>query len=811
MIKHYFKVALRNMAKQKVPAFINIIGLSLGIACFTLFLFYAVNEFSFDRFNKNASNIYRAYIWLQGRDGGSPNYGIYLPMPLGPALKQDLPDVENYVRIRNGWGDNFVRVNNNDVRRLNVSYADPQLFSVFTFKFIYGNAKTALQNMQSLVLTQSKAKEIFGTDNVIGRTLEIKVDDKFQTFTVSAVTENIPPNSSISYDLLCSFHFLETTKQAQAFMNNWSNSAYQTFIQLHPGSGLPNDSKKLLSFHKKYYPNIEKDMQKEGIKWDHSKPFATYGLQPLLSVHTDPKMYGGVINSVDPKTIWILLSIAAGVLLIACINFTTLAIGRFAGRAKEVGVRKVIGGERHQLISQFLSEAMILAILSALIGLLIARLLLPYFNQLSGRQLLFSFELYPEMIWMLIGITLLVGLLAGCYPALVLSGFKPVEVLKSKIRIGGSNLFTKSLVTLQFALSIGLIISTIIILQQTKYMSGKNPGFNKENVIMVDASDVDTKKIYPLFKQALTANTNITGVAAAEFGLGEGEGWSLIGIEYNGKQKDVYEFLIDHDYINVLGMQLLAGRNFDPRISSDTMNSIIINEAMMKDFGWTLNNAVGQQIKGYSDTKTPVVIGVVKDFNFRPLSEKIVPQMFQAEYAPYHFFVRIKPGNPASAIAAIQKTWKQLVPDYPLKYSFLDDSLNNFYKSEQRWSSIVGWAGGISIFLACLGLFGLAALTAVNRTKEIGIRKVLGASVTSIVGLLSKDFIKLVALALIIASPAAWYFMNKWLQDYAYRINIGWTVFVMAGIFAVAIALITISFQAIKAAIANPVKSLRTE
>ncbi len=809
MLRHYFKVAFRSMAKQKVPAFVNIIGLSLGIACFTLFLFYGVNEFSFDRFNKNASNIYRAYIWLQGHDGGDAMYGTYMPMPLGPALKQDLPDVENYVRVQNAWSESFVRVNDNDVHRLKVSYADPQLFSVFSFKFIYGNAKSALQNMQSIVLTQSKAKEIFGTDNVIGRTIEIKVDDKFQPFTVSAVTENIPANSSLTYDLLCSFHFLETAKRAQNFVNNWSNYAFQTFIQLRPGSGLPNDTKKLLSFYKKYYPTLEKETQEAGIKWDHSKPLATYGLQPLLSVHTDTKLGGsGTIESVEPETIWILLSIAAGVLLIACINFTTLAIGRFAGRAKEVGVRKVIGGERRQLIAQFLSEAMMQAILSALIGLLIARLLLPYFNQLSGRDLQFSFDLYPQMIWMLTGVTLLVGLLAGTYPAFMLSGFKPVEVLKSKIRIGGSNLFTKSLVTLQFALSIGLIISTIIILEQTKYMSSKSPGFNKENIIMVDASDVDTKKIYPLFKQSLLSNTNIAGIAGAEVGLGEGGGWSLVGFEYNGKHKNVYEFLVDNDYIKVLGMQLLAGRNFDPHISSDTVSSLIINEAMMRDMGWTMSNAVGQQIKGFSNTK---VIGVVKDFNFRPLSEKIVPQMFQADYTPYHFFVRIKPGNPALAIAAVQKTWKQLVPDYPLKYSFLDDSLNNFYKSEQRWSSIVGWAGGISIFLACLGLFGLVSLAAVNRTKEIGIRKVLGASVASIVGLLSKDFIKLIALALIIASPTAWYFMNKWLQDYAYRINIGWTVFALAGVFAIAIALITISFQAIKAAIANPVKSLRTE
>ncbi len=813
MLRHYFKVALRNMKKQKVPAFINIIGLSLGIACFTLFLLYTLNEFSFDKFNKNAANIYRVYLQVQGQRGEDMHYSTYHPMPLASALKRDVPGVENTVRIQDAWGQSFIKLSDNNIMRQKVSYADPSLFSIFSFKFIYGNAQTALQSMQNIVLTEKKAKELFGTTNVLGRTIEIKTDNTFQPFTISAVTENVPPNSSINYDLLCSFQFLETTENGKQSVNNWHRSSLQTFVQLRPGSGLPGNTKLFTNFRKKYYPDEEAELAKENYKWDHTKPFAVYELQPLTDVHTNIKLGGVTVESVEAKNIWIVLSIAAALLLIACINFTTLAIGRMAGRAKEVGVRKVIGGERNQLIRQFLSEAVLLAVLSALIGLLIARLLLPYFNKLSGRELIFSFSMYPQIIWMLVAVTLLTGLLAGSYPALVLSRFNPVEALKSKIRIGGANLFTKSLVTLQFTLSIGLIIATLVIMQQTKYMSSKNPGFDKSNVVMVDASDVDTKKIYPLFKQVLLSNTNISGVASAELGLGEGQGWSRSGFEYKGKQKEVFEFFIDNDYLKVMGMHLVAGRNFDMHHADDTVTSVIINEAMMRDFGWTMNNAIGQQLKGYSDTKTPVVIGIIKDFNFRPLSEKVAPQMFHefADYAPYHFFVRTPPGNPSAAIAAIEKAWKQLVPDYPLQYSFVDESLDNFYKSEHRWSGIVGWAGGISIFLACLGLFGLAALAAVNRTKEIGIRKVLGASVTGIIALLSKDFVKLVAIALIVASPLTWYFMNKWLQDYAYRINIAWTLFAIAGLFAVMVALLTVGFHAIKAAISNPVKSLRTE
>ena len=322
---------------------------------------------------------------------------------------------------------------------------------------------------------------------------------------------------------------------------------------------------------------------------------------------------------------------------------------------------------------------------------------MPYFNRLSGRELQLSFSLYPEMIWMLAGLTLLVGLLAGSYPALILSGLKPVEVLKSKVRISGSNLFTKSLVTIQFALSIGLIICTMVILQQTRYMTKKNPGFNKENIVVVDATDTKTKQIFPLFRQALTLRSDITAVASAELGLGEDEGWSRSGFEYNGKHKDVYEYFVDKDYIPLMGMKLVAGRNFDARIADDTLTSVIINESMVRDFGWTVEAAVGQPIKGYMESKTPVVIGVVRDFHYRPFKEKVMPQMFHQfhDYAPYKFFVRIKPGDPTPALAAMQKAWSSVVPDLPFKYSFLDESLNNFYKSERKWSNIIDGRGYI--------------------------------------------------------------------------------------------------------------------
>ncbi|MGZ8539815.1 MAG: ABC transporter permease [Chitinophagaceae bacterium] len=812
MIKHYFKIALRNLGRQKILSFINIAGLSIGLACFALFLLYAVNEFNFDRFHKNADNIYRVYRWTEAMGGQEASGDVYMPSPLGPALKADLPDVTDFVRLRDSWGESFIKVDGN-TRSMHVSFADPSFFSVFTFPLVYGSPQSALKNMQDIVLTKQKATELFGTENVVGRTIEIRMEDEFVPFTVSAVAENIPANSSIQFDAMGNFNFMETIGSSKRGVNNWYRSSYITYVQLNEGSGLVTDAKKLAAFRLKYYPDEEAKLKKDGHTWKGSEPPVRFGLQPIRSAHTDTKISGGAVENVSPKTIWILLSIAAGVLLIACINFTTLAIGRSARRAKEVGVRKVIGGERGQLMLQFLSEAIILSILSAVLGLLLARFLLPYFNTLSGRELQFSFSSFPELGWMLAGLTLLVGLLAGSYPALILSGFSPIDVLKSKIKVNGSNLFTKSLVTVQFALSIGLIICTMIILQQTRYMSSKNPGFNRDNIVVVESDYRKAKEIYPLFRQAMLARTDIASIAGAELSIGADAGWSRSGFEYKGTHKDVYEYYIDHDYINVMGMQIIAGRNFDPAINADTVTSIIINESMVRDFGWTVENAVGQQLVGYMENKTPVVVGVVRNFHYRPFKEEVLPQMFHqfADYAPVRMFVRIKPGNPAPALAAMQKTWKGIVPELPFKYGFLDESIDKFYKAERRWSGIIGWAGGISVFLACLGLFGLAALAAINRTKEIGIRKVLGASLPGIIKLLSKDFLKLVVIALIIAAPLAWYFMDKWLQDFAYRISIGWWVFIIAGALAVIVAFITIGFQAVRAGIANPVKSLRTE
>jgi putative ABC transport system permease protein len=816
MILHYAKIALRNLSRQKILAFINVFGLSVGIACFSLFLLYAVNEFSYDQFHKNGNSIYRVIDWSAGDKDREPGGDASSYTPVGPAMKQDLPDVVNFVRVMNGR-EHFVKLDGK-VSSSGLSFADPQLLNVFSFKLIAGNAADALKEPHNVILTRDKALQLFGSTDVVGKRIDIKMDDQqdqFEAFKVGGVAENIPTTSTIQFDLLGNFDYVLGTEDGKESANNWHMTlGTNTYVQVRKGSQLMNNENQLAAFRHKYYADEEAFMKKEG-RWDGKSPYPfSFRLQPLRDMHTSVHVDSGVPGSTtNPKNLWILISIAAGILLIACINFTTLAIGRSAGRAKEVGVRKVIGSGRKQLIYQFLTESMLLSILSGALGLILANASLPFFNQLCQRQLSFSFSQFPQLIWILGGLILLVGLLAGSYPALVLSGFSPVEVLKSKIKLGGSNFFTKSLVTFQFVLSIALIISTIIIFMQLHFMRSKNIGLTKENVIVINARGVDTKKVYPLFRQSLQSQPQIIGVSGSEIGLGEGEGQMGGQFTFGEKKFGSIEYTVDQDYLKLMGMKLIAGRNFDLSIPTDTINSVIINETLAEAvLGMSPEKAIGQQLKGRRD-KIITIIGVIKDFNFEPLTRAVRAQLFTmpADFTPRKFFVRVQAGDPSAALSKLQLTWKSIVPEFPFEYSFLDEDLNRFYKSEEKWSDIVGWAGGISIFLACLGLFGLAALAAVNRTKEIGIRKVLGASVAVIVRLIAKDFLKLVIIALLIASPIAWYFMDKWLQDYAYRIDIGWWVFVITGIAALLIAFATIGFQAIKAALANPVESLRTE
>lgn len=816
MLKSYLKIALRNLQRQKGFAFINVFGLAVGIACFSLLILFVTNERSFDRFHRNAANIYRTYtIWDPSLMSGDQttvytDYSNFANQPIGEAMKQDLPDVENLVKLRLPWGDNLVRADSKVIRSP-VGFADGSLFSVFDFPLKYGTKGGVLKGIDDIVLTESRAKQLFGSnDNVVGRTVDIQLGTKYFPFKVSGVAFDPPPNSTIRFDVLASSAFARS-RRADAFDigSNWHPTVDQTYVLLKPGSKLAERPERLDAFIRKYSPlSSMGDLNKT---WKRATMPVTLKLQPLRSIHTDTWFHGWAFTDyekIDPVTLWILLGIAGGILLIACINFTTLAVGRSAKRSKEVGLRKVVGAEKRQIIFQFLTEAVLLSILSALLGLWLAFLALPWFNQLAGRSLHFSFAGFPLELLMIGGVALAAGILAGSYPALVLARFRPVDVLKSKIRLGGSNLFSKSLVTFQFALSIGLIICTVIILQQTSYMINKSPGFDKENVVGIDAGQVDPGKLFPLFKQALLNRPEIMGVTSAAAGMGAGK--DLLGYSDQGFSADIN--VIDTGYVRVMGMHLLVGKNLEPAMISDSSKPILINETTMRSLGWNLGNAVGKTLKPFQGG-TAVVTGVVQNFNYRPLGEPVRNQAFltNTDRGFVNFYVRLRPGAPSRALGLIEKTWNSLAPGVPLKYSFLDEDINGYYLSEKNWSRIVAWGGGISVLLACLGLLGLAALAAANRTKEIGIRKVLGASEARVVVLVVKDFILLVAIAFLIAAPAAWMLMHRWLADYANRIEINWMVFVATGLFTALLAMAAIGQQAIRAAMINPVKALRSE
>lgn len=819
MLYNYWKLALRNLQKQKAFTVINVLGLSVGIACFALLLLFASNEYGFDRFHRNAHNIYRLYsLWdaslLGGREPQPYTDDYYFnnkEQPLGPALKQYFPEVEDYTHLQLAWGENLIRTGNKTIRA-GWSYAEPAFFSIFDFPLVAGRKDAVLQTINDAVVTESRAVQLFGSaQNAVGRTIEVLLGTKFLPFTVSGVVKDPPVNSSIRFDIIGPWKFATAHRPDEFEVgNNWHPIVRLTYVQLRPHSRLAADRRQLDRFQRSFTPpSAWKDLG--GESWKKSYPPVTLHLQPLLDIHTDSWFHGWEFTDyqiIDPRTLWVLLGIATGILLIACINFTTLAVARSASRSKEVGVRKVIGAAKRQIILQFLSEAMLLSAASAGLGLWLANSLLPGFNRLAGRQLRFSITQYPQLFLILIGVAIIAGILAGSYPALVLARFRPVEVLKNKMRIGGANRFTRSLVTFQFTLSIAFIGCTVIILQQTNYMLSKDPGFTKENIIAIDASQTDPDKTFPAFRQALLHYPQIVGVTSAAAGMGAGKG--LLGYSDQGINADVN--IVDTNYLSVFGMQLVAGTNLRPAAMTDSLRPVVINETFMRAMGWNPRNAVGQLIRPFQG-RIAVVSGVVRDFNYESIGRPVRNQLFMStlDKGFANFYVRVRPGELRQTLAGLDAAWHDVAPAIPLKYSFLDEDINAFYQSEQSWTRIVATAGGVSVFLACLGLLGLAAIAAVNRRKEVGVRKVLGASTRDLVVLLSKEFLLLVGIAFVIATPATWLWTKHWLQGYASRIDLHFPVLLLAGVVAVLIAAIVTIFQAMRAARINPVQSLRSE
>ena len=800
MFKNYFIVALRNLLRNKIYAFINIAGLSIGLACAMLIILYVKDEVSYDRFHANVGNIYR--ITTQGIDknGGKgrkdPNTG-YLQ---GPRFAQNIPEIKSFVRVQSG--NENIKLGT-EVKDQDLLLVDSTFFDVFSFPLISGNRHTCLKDPLSVVLSEDAAKKQFGTTDVIGKIVMLKDDSVFVPHKVTAVAKKSPQNSSIKFEMLLP---IRESKEDALNSENWFNFFLNTFVVLPPQTNVQVVESKM----NKFYNQDSKDAitslkAKFGNEVDNWK--SNYLLQPFLDMHmsTELPAQNGLSDASNPMYSYILSGIALFVLLIACINFINLTVARSVKRAKEIGIRKVVGGDRKQLIIQFLGESFLLCIIAFVLAIALVQLILPVFNDLSNKALALSYLFDAKLMTGYIVLFILTGLLAGFYPALVLSGYNPVQTLYSRFNLAGKNYLQKSLVVLQFALASFLIIATFTIYKQFNFLTNEKLGYDDNDLVAVH-KDFKTHDEAWLFKNELLKDPNIISVAPRN-----GGSWGTVAKINNDSTIQFDYETVDETYLSTLKIPLVQGRNFSPDFPSDSANSVLVNESFVKQAGW--KNPMGQTVNFWYNNKKYTVIGVVKDYHYQPLNQKIDPQLFTMKPDNNYgmVYIKIKANTVAVSLQTIQKKFKQLFPLSPYSYTFMNEANLRDYEAEAKWKQIMLFGAILTIFISCIGLFGLSVLSAEKRTKEIGIRKVLGASVKRVVTILSKDFLKLVFISLIIAIPAAWLAANKWLENYPYRIALDWWLFASAGILVVLIALVTVSFQAIKAAVANPVKSLRAE
>jgi putative ABC transport system permease protein len=801
MIRNYFKTALRNLSRNKVYSLINIAGLSIGLACAMLIILYVKDEVSYDRFHSNVGNIHRIVTQALDKNGGKgrkdPNTG-YLQ---GPRFTQNIPEIKSFVRVQSGEKD--IKTGT-EVKGQELLYVDSVFFDVFSFPLISGNRHSCLKDPSSVVISQDLAKKQFGTTDAIGKMIMMKDDSVFVPYTVTAVAKKCPQNSSIKFEMLLP---IKESKEDALKSENWFNFFLNTFVVLDPHTNIQVVSSKMNKFYdqdtKEAIKSLTAKFGPEVANWK-----SEYSLQPFLDMHmsTELPAQNGLSDASNPMYAYILSGIALFVLLIACINFVNLTVARSVKRAKEIGIRKVVGGDRKQLIMQFLGESFLLCIVAFALAIGLVQLILPVFNNLSNKALALSYLFDVKLVAGYILLFILTALLAGFYPAIVLSGYNPVQTLYSRFNLSGKNYLQKSLVVLQFALASFLIIATLTIYRQFNFLTTEKLGYDDTDIVAVH-KDFKTHDEALLFKNELLKDPNIISVAPRNGGR-----WGTVAkLNTDSTMEFDYE-TVDESFLPTLKIPLVAGRNFSPDFPSDSANSVLVNETFVKKAAW--KNPVGEIINfWYDNNRKYTVIGVVKDYHYSSLSEKIGPEVFTMKKDnPYGMaFIKIKPNTPAASLNTIQKTFKQLFPLSPYSYAFMNEENRKNYEAEAKWKQIMLFGAILTIFISCIGLFGLSVLAAEKRTKEVGIRKVLGASVRGVVTILSKDFLKLICIALVIAMPAAWIVANKWLHNYPYRIILGWGLFASAAILVILIAIVTVSFQAIKAAVANPVKSLRTE
>ena len=799
MLKSYFITAWRYLTRHKTYSVINIAGLSIGLACAMLILLYVKDEASFDKFHKNVSNVYR--IVTLSKFGGTYHKDSNTGFLQGPRFAKNVPGIQSFVRVQSGSED---IKNGTEVQSQDLLYVDTGFFSVFSFPLINGNPATCLSEPHSIVLSEDAAIKHFGKTDVVGKTMMLKDDSVFVPYKVTAVARRCPQNSSIQFSVLLPFRESETDAKNS---ENWFNFFLNTFVVLNPNANLQTVENQMQSFFVRDAGAAYKEMVEKYLN-GYDEGMGIYSLQPFTDMHmsTELPSQNGLQNASNPMYSYILSGIALFVLLIACINFVNLTIARSLKRAKEIGVRKVIGSDRKQLIFQFLGESFLLCFVAFTLALFLVELSLPVFNNLANKALSFSYLFDAKLIGTYIALFLLTGLLAGFYPALVLSGYKPVETLYSRFNLAGKNYLQKSLVVLQFALASFLIIGTFTIYRQFNFLTKTDLGYDDRNIVEVSKQGLKHSEA-ATFKAELLKNPNIVDVAPKNSGF-----WGTSAKVSNDSVMQFAYETVDESYIPTMKIPLVQGRNFSRSNPSDAANSILVNEAFVKKAGW--KNPIGETVNFYyRDNEIYQVIGVVKDYHYAALNQKIGPQMFTMKNSNGYgkFNIKIKPGTETASLKFIQEKFREFFPLSPYSYIFKDEQRIKDYESEAKWKQIILFGAILTIFISCIGLFGLSVLAAEKRTKEIGIRKVLGASVSNVVTKLSKDFLLLVSIALLIAIPLSWLASEKWLQNYPYRTTLDWWLFELASLLVILVALFTVSFQAIKAAIANPVKSLRTE
>ena len=805
MLQNYFKVAWRNLLRNKVYSAINVGGLAVGMACALLVLLFVRDERSYDQFHEKASQLYRLTTVIN-KEGVQQRRGSSGQVQ-GPTFEAALPEVLDYVRI---LGVNFNVIGEQKAVALQGLYADSQFFRLFTYPLLHGDWRTALSSPNSIVLTERTAHKFFGKTDVVGKLLKVEDGEHLETFVITAVTKKLPLNSSIQFEMLLPFQKL----QASFNDTNWLNQYLTTFLLLHPSA---NPQKVEAKFPAVFQANA-RDQLLEAQKQEGQQPQLRFGLQPVTDLHLnrtglDSEEGRGIEHGLSGGSTltysYLLLSVMGFILLIACVNFINLSLAGALKRAKEINVRKVVGSSRAQVISQFVTESALLCALAFGLALLLSVVTLPIFNQLAAKQLTFSF--LTDVVLILSGIGLLLGciLLTGLYPAIVVSITNPTQVLYGRQPVTQRDWLGRSLTVVQFALAVGLIVATLVYHRQMNFMADKDLGYDPTSIVRVKIPDkLNAPILIQRFRQELLRHSAIRRVAAASDNSIPVV--SRLPTTVNGRQVRYVYTRTDDELLPMLDLKLQQGRNFSAAFGSDPASSVIVNEAFVKAAGW--RKPIGQRFieNWVGNNQQLTVVGVVKNYHYGSLRYPIQPQILTLK-PDNLIWIKYETGKQLQTLAALQQVFRKQFPNYNLRYSFLSSDTESLYQNDRRWQQIIQYTAGLSILLCCIGLFGLARMSAEQRTKEIGVRKVLGASVASIVALLSKDFLKLVMIAIVIASPLAWYAMNRWLQDFAYKIDIEWWVFALAGLLAVGIALLTVSVQSVKTALMNPVKSLRSE